>query len=149
MAGLLSPQELVALQQDTNYLGAGIPVWGSRVVSWSTMIVLIYHTETEGYIVSDITDLPATTIDSLMQQSDVQGMWAYLPQSIQQVITERVEDVIELGKAAGESAAVIAQRAATVIGQTVANLVNPVVGALTVPLIIGVAIGLIYLIKKG
>jgi hypothetical protein len=139
---------MVVLQQDTNYLGAGIPVWGSRVTTWQNMVVLIYHTENMGYIVSDITDLPASTIAELTKVSDVQGMWYYLPQSLQQIITERMEDIIDAGTAIGEGAATIAQKAATAIGQTVSNVLAPVVDTLMVPLIIAGIVAFMYFLKK-
>jgi hypothetical protein len=149
MPGLLTPQELVALQQDTDYTNAGIPIWGSRVTSWATMIILIYHTKDMGYIVSDISDLPASTIDQLMQQSDVHGIWYYLPQSIQDVIAERSEQIISIGQAAGQAAATIGQNVATAIGTTIANLLQPLVDTLFPVLILGVAIAVVYLTKKG
>lgn len=149
MPGLLSPQELVALQQDTDYLNAGIPVWGSRVTTWSTMIILIYHTQDMGYIVSDISDLPSSTIDQLMIQSEVHGPWYYLPQSVQQVISERAEQVVAVGTAAGQAVATIGQNVASAVGKTLADLLSPLVSTLAPVLIIGVAVGLIYLTKKG
>lgn len=149
MAGQLSPQELVALQQDTDYLNAGIPIWGSRVITWSTMVILIYHTKDIGYVVSDISDLPAETINSLMQNSEVHGMWYYLPQSVQDVVAERAEDVIAIGQAAGNATATLLENAATTIGNTLRDLLKPVIDTLIVPLVLGVAIALIYLTKKG
>lgn len=149
MPSLLTPQELVALQQDTDYLNSGIPIWGSRVTTWSTMIILIYHTKDIGYVVSNISDLPASTIDQLMQMSDVHGMWYYLPQTVQDVIAERAEDIVALGVDLGQGVATIGQNVAAAIGKTLSELLNPLVSTLMVPLIIGVAIGLIYLAKKG
>jgi len=149
MPGLLTSQEMVALQQDTDYLNAGIPIWGSRVTTWATMIILIYHTKDMGYIVSNISDLPAGTIDQLMQQSDVHGIWYYLPQSVQDVIAERSEQIISIGTAAGQAAATIGQNVATAIGTTIANLLQPLVDTLFPVLMIGVAIAVVYLTKKG
>lgn len=145
MPSLLTPQELVALQQDTDYLNAGIPIWGSRVTTWATMIILIYHTKDMGYIVSNISDLPAGTIDQLMKTSDVHGMWYYLPQAVQDVIAERAEDIVAIGG----SVAQIGQNVAAAVGKTLAELLNPIVDTLAPILIVGIAIGLIYLAKKG
>lgn len=149
MPSLLTPQELVALQQDTDYLNSGIPVWGSRVTTWSTMVILIYHTQDRGYIVSNISDLPASTIDQLAIQSEVHGIWYYLPQAIQDVIAERAEDIVSVGTAAGQTLATIGQNVAAAVGKTLSELLNPLVDTLFPVLIIGVAIGVIYLTKKG
>ena len=145
MPSLLSPQALVLLQEDTDYLNAGIPIWGSRVVQWEGMTILIYHTKDVGYVVSNISDLPQSTIDQLMKQSDVHGMWYYLPQSIQDVIAEDAEAAVEAAKAVGGTAADILAFTSKTIGDTIANLIQPLVPLL----IIGVAIGVIYLAKKG
>lgn len=145
----LSPQEVVALQADTDFLNAGIPVWGSRVTTWATMIILIYHTKDIGYVVSNISDLPASTIAELVKVSDVHGIWYYLPQSLQDVIAERAEEVADTALAAGAGLEEALKRVATDIGQTLGNLLNPLVETLMIPLVIGVAIALIYLTKKG
>lgn len=149
MSGQLSPQELVALQQDTNYLNAGIPIWGSRVTTWATMVILIYHTKDIGYVVSNISDLSPTLIDQLMMQSEVHGIWYYLPQSTQDIIAERAEQVADAAIAAGTGVEEAIKRVATDIGDTLRNLLKPVVDTLMIPLILGVAIALIYLTKKG
>lgn len=149
MSRQLSPQEYVALQMDTDYLNAGIPLYGSRVLNWDGMFVLIYNTPTVGYLLSDISDLGTARIQALAQQSEVHGMWFYLPQSIAENISEDAEAIMDTAARAGASAATIAQAGAGAIGQTLANLLGPVVGALTIPLLLGVALGVVYLAKKG
>jgi len=150
MSRLLSPQEYVALQQDTNYLGAGIPVFASRVLFWTQMQkwVLIFNSSTQGYIISDISDLGAARIQALAQQSELHGMWYYLPQSIAEVIEEDVEAVMDAAARAGAGAAAVAQAGAAAIGNTLAGALGPVVGALSIPLVLGVALGVIYLAQK-
>lgn len=148
----LTPPEMVAFQQDTNYLDAGIPVFGSRVVIWTqnnNMVVLIYHTAGYGYTLDNITDLGPAKIAELAKQSDVQGMWYYLPQSIQDVIAERAEEVATAAEQIGATTAEILQAIAAETGKTIHDLLAPVVEALFVPLVIvGVLVG-IYLFKKG
>ena len=148
MPRFLTPPEMVAFQQDTNYLDAGIPVFGSRVAIWQqngNMAVLIYHTKDYGYVLSNITDLGQATINELAKQSDVHGMWYYLPQATQEVIAERAEQVAEAAAAAGNTAADILSAVSKAIGDTLGNLIQPLI----IPLvIIGVILG-IYLIKKG
>ncbi len=152
MPRALSPQEGVLLQQDTDYLNQGIPVWGSRVLIWtqmSNMPVLIYHTKDFGYALTDISDLGQSVIDELAKQSDVHGMWYYLPQSIQDVIAEDAETIADVAKAAGQTTADILAAVAATVGRTIADLIKPLVDTLMLPLIIGIAIGLVYLTKKG
>lgn len=145
MPGQLSPQELVAFQQDTDYINAGIPVWSSRVTTWGTMIILIYHTQDIGFVVSDISDLPPSLIDQLMTQSEVHGMWYYLPQETQNVISERSEQLIAAAKIAGTGIEDITKRVAADIGNILKEILQP----LAPILIFGVAVALIYLTKKG
>ncbi len=152
MSRPLTPPEMVAFQQDTNYLDAGIPVWGSRVAIWTqnnNMAVLIYHTQNYGYTLNDITDFGQAKIAELARQSDVQGMWFYLPQSIQDVITDRAEQVATVAQQVGATTADILQAVATETGKTLQDLLAPVVDALLVPLVLVGAIAAIYLIKKG
>lgn len=149
MPRLLSPQEAVLLQKDTDYLNTGIGIWQSRVVDWNGRFILIYRSETEGYIPTDITDLGQVRIQALVEQSEIHGIWYYLPSSIASVISDAAEETIDAIKEAGGGITEIAQSTATAIGQTVANLTKPIVDTLAIPLILGVAIGLIYLMKKG
>lgn len=152
MSRLLSPQETVALQQDTDYLNADIPVWGSRVLQWQQMngmFVLIYHSPTIGYVTTDITDLGTARIQALAEQSNVQGYQYFLPQAIVDVISEDAEIAINAATSAGATITEIGQAAATAIGQTLANLIQPVVGSLMVPLVIAAVVLGIYLFKKG
>src|SRR5687767_9628778 len=114
----LTPPEMVAFQMDTNYLDAGIPIWGSRVAIWSqnnNMVVLIYHTKDYGYTLTDISDLGSSVIQELARQSEVHGMWYYLPQTFQDVIAERAENVAALG---GEVADIL-QKVAAETGKTI------------------------------
>lgn len=152
MSRPLTPPEMVAFQQDTNYLDAGIPIWGSRVVIWTqnnNMVVLIYHTKDYGYTLNDITDFGQAKIAELAKQSDVQGMWYYLPQSIQDTIAERAEEVASVAKQVGATTAEILQAIAAETGKTLHDLLAPVVEALFVPLVIVGALLGIYLLKKG
>lgn len=148
MTRLLTPPEMVAFQQDTNYLDAGIPVFGSRVAIWTqnnNMPVLVYHTKDFGYVLSDISSLGQSTIDQLAKQSDVHSMWYYLTQSTQEVISERAEQVAETAAAAGNITADILDAVSRAIGDTISNLIAPLI----IPLIIIGVIAAIYLIKKG
>lgn len=115
----------------------------------SNMPVLIYHTKDFGYATTDISDLGQSLIDQLAKQSEVHGMWYYLPQSIQDVIAERVEDVADIAKSAGATLTEILSAVATTVGQTLHDLIAPLVDTLMIPLVIGIAVGLIYLTKKG
>lgn len=148
----LSAPEIVAFFEATLYLDAGIPVYGSRVALWAengNMPVLIYHTKDYGYALTDISDLGASVINELATQSEIHGIWYYLPQSIQSVVTERAEDIANVAASAGNTAEEIIEKVATTTGNTLYDLLAPVVDALTVPLIlIGVLLG-IYLFKKG
>ena len=150
----LTNAEMVALEEDTNYLTEGIPVWGSRVVIWehpdgTSTTVLIYHTQDIGYVTTDISDLGQSVINQLEQQSDIHGMWYYLPQSMEEIVSEKTEAAIDAAKAAGKVPFDVAQYAAEALGKTINDLLKPLIGSLTVPLVLGVAIGLVYLAKKG
>ena len=145
----LSPQELVLLQEDTNYLNSGMTVWESRVVDWNGVFVLIYRSQDQGYFATDITDLGQGTIAELAKKSEVHGMWYYLPQSMKETIAEEAETAVDAAKSVGASATEIARAAADAIGKTAADLIKPLIDTLMIPLIIGIAIGLIYLAKKG
>lgn len=152
MPRALSPQEMVLLQKDTDFLNAGMAIWESRVLIWSqmnNMPVLIYHTKDFGYTATDISDYSAATIAELAKVSEVHGMWYYLPQSVQEVIAERAEDVADIAASAGKTLEEILQNVATAIGKTLRDLIAPLVDTLMIPLIIGIAIGLVYLTKKG
>jgi len=148
----LTPQELVLFQKDTDYINAGIPIFGSRVAIWTqagNMPVLIYHTATYGYVLTDISDLGQAVINELAKQSEVHGMWYYLIPSTQEVITESAEQVIVLAEQAGKTTAEILQTVAQVTGNTLHDLIAPLVDALFIPLVItGVLLG-IYLFRKG
>ena len=148
MPRLLSPQEAVLLQKDTDYLNVGIGIWQSRVVDWNGRFILIYRSETEGYIPTDITDLGQVRIQALTEQSEIHGVWYYLPSSIASVISDAAEETIDTIKEAGGGITEIAQSTATAIGQTVANLLQPVVSTLTIPLIVAGIVALVYLFKK-
>lgn len=148
MPRYLTAPEMVAFQQDTNYLDAGIPVFGSRVVKWEQnagMFVLIYHTKDYGYVLTNISDLPAGTIAELAKQSEVHGMWYYLPTAVQEVIAERAEQVAETAAAAGNTTADILLFISKAIGDVLGNLIAPLIGPL---IIVAIVLG-IYLIKKG
>jgi hypothetical protein len=148
MPRLLTPPEMVAFQQDTNYLDAGIPVFGSRVAIWTqnnNMPVLVYHTKDFGYVLSDISDLGQSVITELAKQSEVHGMWYYLTQSTQEVIAERAEQVAETAAAAGNITADILAAISKAVGEVLGNIIQPLI----IPLIIIGAIAAIYLIKKG
>jgi hypothetical protein len=148
MSRQLTPIEGTVLQQDTDYLNAGIPVFGSRVLIWTqnnNMPVLIYHTKDYGYVLTDISDLGQSTIDALAKQSEVHDMWYYLTQSTQEVIAERAEQIAETAAAAGNVTADILAAISKTVGNVIGNLIQPLI----IPLvIIGVILG-IYLIKKG
>jgi hypothetical protein len=148
MPRLLTNPEMVAFQQDTNYLDAGIPVFGSRVAIWTqnnNMAVLVYHTKDFGYVLSNITDLGQSTINELAKQSEINGMWYYLPQAVQEVIAERAEQVAETAAAAGNATADILAFISKAIGDVIGNLIAPLIGPL---IIVAIVLG-IYLIKKG
>lgn len=145
----LTPQELVLLQQDTDFLHQEIPVWGSRVVNWMNRFVLIYHTQNLGYVLTDITDLGQAAINELAKKSEVHGMWYFLPQSIMETISDEAETAIEVAKTAGKAGAEILQSTADAIGKAAADLLKPLIDALMIPIVILGAIGMIYLIKKG
>lgn len=144
---------MVVVQQNTNYLDAGIPVYGSRVLIWTennNMPVLIYHAYGDvGYILTDISDLGQSVIAALARESEVHGMWYYLPNSIMEVIAEDTEKAIELAKFAGQTTAQVLQAAAAETGKTVADLIKPLVDTLMIPIIAALVIGMIYLVKKG
>jgi hypothetical protein len=145
MPSQLSPPEYAVFEMDTHYLEAGIPIFGSRVTVWDGRTILIYNTKDLGYVLTDISDMPASTIAELTKQSEIHGMWFYLPQATQEIIAERAEQVIAAGKAAGNAGAAILDAVSQAIGTTLSNLIQPLI----VPLIIiGVILG-IYLIKKG
>lgn len=151
MSRELTPQEYVVFQQDTDYLGAEIPVYGSRVTFWqrAETYVLVYHTATRGYVLTDLVGLPQSVITELAKQSEVHGMWYYLSDSTQDVISQRAEQVIALGEAAGNAAAEITKTVAETVGETLHKLLAPLVDALFMPLVIvGVLLG-IYIFKKG
>jgi len=152
MPRALSPQEAVLLQMDTDYLNAGMDVWESRVLIWTqmnNMPVLIYRTKDYGYATTDISDLGQSVINELAKQSEVHGMWYYLPQSIQEVVSERAENVAAVAKAAGNTVTDITRFVADAIGKTLHDLLAPLVDVLAPILILGVAIAAIYLTKKG
>lgn len=148
----LTPQEYVVFQEDTGYLQAGIPIFGSRVAIWSranNMPVLIYHTANYDYVLSDIRDLGQSVINELAKQSEVHGFWYYLLPETQQVITERAEQVATVAEQAGKSVAEITQNVAATVGKTLHDLIAPLVDALLIPLVITGAVLGIYLLKKG
>jgi hypothetical protein len=137
---------------DTNYLNADIPVWGSRVVVWGemgNMPVLIYHTKDIGYVVTDLSSLGQATINEIGRQSDVHGIWYFLPQSIAEVVSEEGETAIEVAKSVGKTGEAVLVDVAAAVGKAVGDLTGPLVDKLMIPLIIVGVIGMIYLIKKG
>jgi hypothetical protein len=150
MSRLLSPQEQVLLQMDTDYLNAGIPEGGSWVLYWepSGMWVLIFHSASAGYIASDISDLGAARIDALARQSDLHGFWYYLPWSIVEIVSEDTEAVMAAARAAGRTTAEAMAAGGAAIGNTLGNALGPIASALSVPLVIGVALAAVYLAKK-
>jgi hypothetical protein len=145
MSRPLTNPEMVQLQIDTDYLDAGIPVGGSMVVFWMNKYVLIYH-GTAGYFPTDISSLPASTITELSKQTPQHGILYYLPSSVQSVVSNAAETVIN----AGGTVAQVANNVAQTIGQTIASALNPVVVSLTLPLlVVGViAIAYLYTLKK-
>jgi hypothetical protein len=148
----LTVQELVLFQKDTDYINAGIPVFGSRVSIWAeagNMVVLIYHTKDFGYALTDISDLGQAKINELAKVSEIHGVWYYLPQAMQEIITERAEQVASVAVSAGETVEEIITHVAQTTGQTLHDLIAPLVDALLVPLVLVGAILGIYLIKKG
>lgn len=145
----LTPQELVLLETDTDYLNSGMNVWESRVINWNGTFVLIYRSQDQGYFATDITDFGQAKIAEIATKTDVHGMWYYLPQSMQETIAEEAETAVSVAKSAGAGVTEIARAAADAIGKTAADLIKPLIDTLMVPLIIGIAIGLIYLAKKG
>ena len=149
----LTPQEYVVFQDDTDYLHAGIPLFGSRVTLWAranNMPVLIYRTETYGYVLTDLSDLGQALITELAKQSEIHGVWYYLIPSTQQVISERAEDAANIAAEAGKSVAEITQAVAATAGNTLHDLLAPVVNALALPLVIlGLVLAMYYLPKKG
>lgn len=148
----LTPQELVLMQKDTDYLNAGIPVYGSRVAIWveaNNMPVLIYHTNGYGYVLTDLSDLGQAVIDELAKQSEVHGLWYYLVPSTQEIISERAEQTIAIAETAGKTVAEITQATAATIGNTLHDLIKPLVDALFLPLVIVGLVLLGYLVKKG
>ncbi|MCI0618948.1 hypothetical protein L0244_38740 [bacterium] len=149
MSRLLTPQELVLLQIDTDYLNGGIPVWSSVVLHWREMnkYVLIYRSQTIGYIVTDITDLGMAKITELAGKTTSYGFWYYLPESFVEVISEDAETAISIATSAGKTAAEIGQAAASAIGQTIADLIEPVIGTLTIPIVITAVLLFFYLFK--
>jgi hypothetical protein len=149
MSRLLTPQELVLLETDTDYINAGIPILGSRVVNWMNRYILIYHTQDVGYAVTDITDMGQNAINEIAKVSEVHGFWYYLPQSISETIAEEAETAVDVAKAAGKTGSDILVNIADTLGKTMAALIKPLADTLTLILIAGVAIGVIYLIKKG
>jgi len=158
MSRLISPQETVALQQDTDFLNAGIPVYGSRVLFWEFLHawLLIFHSATQGYIVSDISDLGATTIAELSKQLNPVDQycsyglfcWYYLPQSLVEVIADDAETAMNAAVVVGRTTSEVMQAGAETIGKTIANAIGPVASALALPLVLGIALGVAYLAKQ-
>lgn len=144
----LTPQEQVLLQEDTGYLDAGIPVEGSRVLNWDGRFILIYYSATNGYFTTDISDLGSNVINNIAQQSEVHGIWYYLPQSIEQVVSEEATTAIDAAKAVGSTAAQISQAVADAVGKALANLLGPIVNALLPVLLIAGFLIFIYLSPK-
>jgi hypothetical protein len=142
------------LQQETDYLDLNIPVFGSKVIQWNGENILIFSSQSDGYIVTDITDLGQSVVNQLSTagttQSTTWGIIYNLPQAIEDTISSDATVAINVAKSAGAGAAGIAQSVADAVGKTIANLVGPLAGTLT-PIIAIVAIGLllIYLPKKG
>lgn len=145
----LTPAEIAVFQMDSDYLNADIPVYGSRVAKWGTMTVLIYHTNGFGYTLSDISDLGSSTISELAKQSEIHGMWFYLPTAIQEVIAEDAETVATAAASAGKTLQEITKQVAETTGKTLHDLIAPLVDALSIPLILVGALLGIYLLKKG
>jgi hypothetical protein len=146
----LTPQDLVLLQEDTDYLDAGIPTEGSAVMNWNGTTVLIYNSPTIGYVVTDISDLPASTIQNISVQSTVHGMLYYLPQAIADTISSEAETAVNLSKQAGQTGVNLITAAANGAGQAVAALTSPIVNSLMPLLVIAGLVLLVYLSpKKG
>src|SRR5262245_25837059 len=115
----------------------------------NNMPVLIYHTSTRGYVLTDISDLGQSVINQLATQSEIHGMWFYLVSSTQEVIAERAEQTVQLAEAAGKTAAEVSQAVAGALGKTLHDLLAPVISALFVPLVLATIVLGIYVFKKG
>ena len=89
-------------------------------------------------------------IAALGRESEIHGIWYYLPQSIVEVISEDAEATIELARTAGATTVEMWQAAAGAIGETVAELIRPLikVDTLLIPLLVAGVIAVVYL-RKG
>lgn len=157
MPSLLSPQELVVLQEQTNYLNRDIPVGGSWVVTIDNGnglfddYILIYHSPSVGYVANDISDLSSSLVQQLIansQQSTTgNSMWYYLPQSVDQVISEDTEAVINAAKAAGQYGMDLATTAANALSDAANKAFNATLSAIT-PALIVVGLAALFLIYR-
>lgn len=164
MPSLLSPQELVVLQQETNFTGVGIPPGGSWVVTWDRYgngnyeWILIYNSTdpTVGFVVSDISDLSSSLINQLIANSTAasgnpnqpqEGWWYYLPQAVEDTISSDTEVVISAAKSAGQSVADLATSAANGLSNAASSALTGFMGALT-PALIVVGLAALFLVYR-
>jgi hypothetical protein len=150
----LTPQELVLMQQETDYLDINIPTYQSVVINWQGSSILIFSSANDGYIATDITDLGSSVISQLSNigptTPTVWGTITNLPQAVADTVASEANTAISAAKTAGAGASSIAQAVSDAVGKALANLGGPLISTLT-PIIAIVAIGLllIYLPKKG
>ena len=150
----LTPQEQVVLQQDTDYLDMPIPVYGSAVIQWQGSSILIFHSATDGFFTTDITDLGPTVTSQLAHigptTPTVWGMITAIPTEVQSTVAADANAALQAAKSLGVDAAAIAQAVADAVGQTIAKVATPVVDSL-LPVLAVVVIAVIFMYgpKKG
>lgn len=150
----LTGQQMVLMQEDTDYTDMNIPVGSSVVINWNGASILIFNSSVLGLVPTDISDLGPAVISQLSNIGSttptVWGAITALPQSVSQTISSEADTAIEAAKSTGAAAAAVLQAAADAIGKAAAAATGPVVDSL-LP-ILAVAAGFLiffYLPKRG
>jgi hypothetical protein len=154
MPTALTPQEQVLMQQETDYLDLDIPVFGSTVIQWRGSNVLIFHSASDGYFTTDITDLGPSVVTQLSSIGSttptIWGMITAIPASVQQTVASEANTALQAAKSLGIDTAALAQSVSDATGKALAGLAGPLISTLTPVLIgIGVVLLLMYIPKKG
>jgi hypothetical protein len=147
----LTPQALVLLQEETDYLDMGIPPEGSAVIQWNGSTLLIYNSASVGYAVTDISDLPSSTISQLEAnaQQTAHGMIYYLPQSVEETVSSEATTAYNAAISAGQTGADLVTAVAGAAGKAAAAALSPLVGSLTPVLIVGGLVALFLVMREA
>lgn len=130
----LTPQELVVLQEDTDYLDLNIPAGGSTVITWQGRSLLIFNSTDLGYVVTDISALGPAVINQLSNIGSttptIWGTITALPQAVMDTVSNEATTAYNTAKSVGASASDILTAVAGAVGNAVGAAAGPVVNSL-------------------